>query len=234
MRKNNKGFTLVELIVTIVLLSLLAGIGTYSVISIINKSKLENYNLLITNIRSAAESYYQECKYSKETIRSMFDNDDNANNFCKNYTVTLGNLVNYGYLKGNKKVTSGTNKDKYTIENPLTGDSISNCKIKITYNSDSSMVVTTQNSLTGCPTNADYSSGATDYSLYVPSTSDSTNQTSNETNGTSNETTNDNTNDNSKDESNKESKETSKDDNDATIGGSDDMSQPIIESKKNS
>lgn len=233
MGKNNKGFTLVELIATILLLAILVGIGTYSILSIIKKSKLENYNLMITNIRSAAQSYYQECKYSKETIRSMFSTDAAANSFCNNYTVTLGDLVKYGYLKGNKKVTSGTDKDKYIIENPLTGDIISNCKIKITYNSDSSMVVTTQNLLAGCPTNADYSSGATDYSLYVPSTSDSTNQTSNEsTNNTSNNGT-----------SNDASKDTSKDDNSATIGESDnygniggvgDTTQPVVDSRETS
>ena len=43
--KNNLGFTLVELIATIVILALVMGISTYSISAIINNAKEKNYEL---------------------------------------------------------------------------------------------------------------------------------------------------------------------------------------------
>ena len=124
---NNKGFTLVELIAAIVLLSLVVGITSYSIIGIINRNKEENYNLLIKNINSAAETYYQECRYSNNDMINCnkIENDE--------YMVSLGDLVNYGFLKGNEKIKEGTEKDKYTIVNPLDNTNISNCEITVKF-----------------------------------------------------------------------------------------------------
>ena len=124
---NNKGFTLVELIAAIVLLSLVVGITSYSIIGIINRNKEENYNLLIKNINSAAETYYQECRYSNNDMINCnkIENDE--------YKISLGDLVNYGFLKGNEKIKEGTEKDKYTIVNPLDNTNISNCEITVKF-----------------------------------------------------------------------------------------------------
>ena len=83
---NSRGFTLIELIATIVLLSLVMGIGAYSITSIINKSREKDYEFLIMNIRDSVMGYYQECKF--------------VNNNCV-YEMDLGYLVRNGYLKGN-------------------------------------------------------------------------------------------------------------------------------------
>lgn len=124
---NNKGFTLVELIAAIVLLSLVVGITSYSIIGIINRNKEENYNLLIKNINSAAETYYQECRYSNNDMINCnkIENDE--------YKISLGDLVNYGFLKGNEKIKEGIDKDKYTIVNPLDNTNISNCEITVKF-----------------------------------------------------------------------------------------------------
>ena len=98
---NKKGFTLVELIATIVVLSLVVSISAYAITNIINSAKEKNYDLLIKNIKDASETYYQECKYSNNTGITCND------------TVTLQELVNYGYLKGN-----GTKDNKMKIVNP--------------------------------------------------------------------------------------------------------------------
>lgn len=112
-RLNNKGFTLVELIATIVILSLVIGITSFSITTIIKRSKEKDYNLLINEIGNAVELYYQECKY-------VNDNCDNE--------ITLGYLVTNGYLKGNS-----SNEDKYTIVNPNDGENIYDCEISYKY-----------------------------------------------------------------------------------------------------
>jgi len=57
--KNNKGFTLVEIIVTIGLLLLIATVTVPSIITIQNKNKNKNYENLKETIITAAENYYQ-------------------------------------------------------------------------------------------------------------------------------------------------------------------------------
>lgn len=108
---NKKGFTLVELIATIVVLALVVSISAYAITNIINSAKEKNYDLLIKNIKDASETYYQECKYSDITC---------------NDTVTLQELVNYGYLKGN-----GTKDNKMEIINPKDNKNIGACSIAV-------------------------------------------------------------------------------------------------------
>ena len=92
---NKKGFTLVELIATIVLMSLVLGIGGYSVVGIINNAKNKNEEIFVKKISVAIDEYislygssfvdndvYQEytiykCKYSscndnEESKREVF------------------------------------------------------------------------------------------------------------------------------------------------------------------
>lgn len=110
-----KGFTLIELLAVLILLSIIMGIGSYSIVGILNNSRDKDYKLLIENINDAVEEYYIECKYSK------FDGMD-----CSN-EITLSRLVEYGYLKSNS--TDETND----LLNPKDSKKISNCKIKYTY-----------------------------------------------------------------------------------------------------
>lgn len=115
---NKKGFTLVELIATIVVLALVVSIGAYAITNIINSAKEKNYELLIKNIIDASETYYQECKYKYSNNSGITCNDN----------VTLQDLVNYGYLKGN-----GTKDDKMVIVNPKDNINIGECSIAIKY-----------------------------------------------------------------------------------------------------
>ena len=143
---NRKGFTLVELLATILILALLLGIGTYSIISIINSSKQKNYELLINNTKSAAETYYQECKFSNNSGIPCTDNNKDGK-----YETSLGDLVTYGYLKGNDTLKNGNNKGKYTIVNPNDKVDISNCSINISYD-NGKVKVTAITSSGSCPT----------------------------------------------------------------------------------
>lgn len=175
---NNKGFTLIELIAAIVLLALVAGITTYSVTNIIRKNREENYNLLIKNINSAAETYYQECTYSKEVILDMMNDDENAFYAFCDYNVSLGELVTYGYLQGNTKIENGNNKDKYKIVNPLDNSDISNCEITVSLDNGKVKVTIPKNS--NCP------------SSDVETTNEGNNTDNNDSNSVTNEGDNSN------------------------------------------
>ena len=121
---NKKGFTLVELIATIVVLALVVSISAYAITNIINSAKEKNYELLIKNIKDASETYYQECKYSNNTGITCND------------TVTLQELVNYGYLKGNgtedNKIDNKID-NKMKIVNPKNNEYIGDCCIAVKY-----------------------------------------------------------------------------------------------------
>ena len=128
---NNRGFTLVELLATLVILAIVLTIGSFSIIKIIEHSKEKNFNLLLGEIRSAAEMYYQECKYGES-----LDDDENV---CSHdngiYITKLSTLVSYGFLKGNDTIKDdrSVNYQKYTIINPNDEVNISECEISIKY-----------------------------------------------------------------------------------------------------
>ena len=54
---NNKGFTLVELLATIVIIGLIMGIATTSAISTINNSKKKSEKVFVDKLATAIESY---------------------------------------------------------------------------------------------------------------------------------------------------------------------------------
>ena len=144
---NNKGFTLVELLATILVLALVMSIGTFSVLAILKNAKEKNYNLLLNNIKDASELYYQECKYA---------NSNNSGITCNLTKTKLGDLVKYGYLKGNSK-----KNNEYNLVNPLNDKDISQCKIRIKYN-NGSLTITSFTVGGGCPTK--YTQGIADSS----------------------------------------------------------------------
>ena len=148
---NNKGFTLVELLATIVVLAMVISIGTYAITGIINNAKEKNYQLLIANTKDGAEVYYQECKYSsKVATNTRIGCTSITENGVVKYQTTLGDLVNYGYLKGNKQ--DAENDKKFTIVNPKDDVTISECTINVWFDDSSKTVkVSAINPSGSCP-----------------------------------------------------------------------------------
>ena len=68
---NRKGFTLIELIVTIALLAVVSIISFVSITGIINDSKEKNCNNLVKSIKSATKDYISDNRYNDDFL-SLF------------------------------------------------------------------------------------------------------------------------------------------------------------------
>ena len=115
---NNKGFTLIEVIITLVMISLL----TITISGIINKtlasSKEETYKIMKKNIVTASHNYINECK--AKTIDCNFSYDDNNVFYAKV-------LEENGYFKN--------------LKSPIDEKYLGNClKILVTYDNGTSVI----------------------------------------------------------------------------------------------
>ena len=93
MKKNinkNKGFTLVELLVTILIISIITSVGYFFTTNIINSSKEKSDELSINNIKTSARTY------SKEYPDNLIWKADGENYYA---CVTIQDLINAGYYK---------------------------------------------------------------------------------------------------------------------------------------
>ncbi len=108
---NRKGFTLIELIVTIALLAVVSIISFVSITGIINDSKEKNCNNLVKSIKGAIRDYVSDNRY---------DNDFSVSN------ITISNISKY--LDGN-------------LVDPFTDEKIDTDKItfNIILNNDSTL-----------------------------------------------------------------------------------------------
>lgn len=114
---NNKGFTLIELIMTIMIIAMLALFATPNVIKMINQNKVDNYNAVIDSIKEAASLYAADNRYDLPFSGSCTPGSTNV----ISANVTIGTLIDSKALKANTK--DSTEND--TIENPCTKDIIS-------------------------------------------------------------------------------------------------------------
>lgn len=70
---NRKGFTLIELIVTIALLAVVSIISFVSITGIINDSKEKNCNNLVKSIKSATKDYISDNRYNNVFVSNVTD-----------------------------------------------------------------------------------------------------------------------------------------------------------------
>ena len=91
MNNKSKGFTLIELIATIFIISLLLSIGVVSVIGIINRSNEKSTILAENNIKKSSNLFVKEYK---DNI--IWELDENNNMYS---CVSVKSLAETGYLK---------------------------------------------------------------------------------------------------------------------------------------
>ena len=109
MEKKRKGFTLVELLATIVVLAIVVSISVYVGIQIVKKSKEKTYEVTINEVESYAKEYMLE-----NSDKLIYINDGEIEYQC----VTIQNLIDFGYLDNdieNSKINENETikKDKY-------------------------------------------------------------------------------------------------------------------------
>lgn len=114
---NKRGFTLVELLATIVLLSIISVISYVSISSVIKKNKVNNCRNLIKSIEGASKEYVSDNRYN-------FTNRDDK-------VITAEDLFRGNYLKNeimdpftNEKVNSENVKIIISLKSDYTMDKI--------------------------------------------------------------------------------------------------------------
>lgn len=104
---NRRGFTLVELLAVIAIITLVLGLTSYGVIEILNNSKGSTSKISQDGIVEAAKVYGTE-KINDDSYWKEKDGDDN-----KYFCVTIEELFNKGLLKKDSKLPNDIVKTDY-------------------------------------------------------------------------------------------------------------------------
>lgn len=116
---NNRGFTLIELIVTIALLALISTISVSVIGNIRGKHNVNAYYELLKNVESAAKLYITDNRYNLKSVGIDIKCPNN-----NTFTISLQKLVDNGYL------TTDNNGIKNFDGNTL---NLSENKVTVTY-----------------------------------------------------------------------------------------------------
>ena len=120
---NNKGFTLVELLATIVILGLVMGIASYGVISAINSSKKKSEEVFVQNFVNAIDSYLsfksstmKERKYKSEQTGDEQPNEQvvNGATIVELEPFTFDELIEGNFIEKDKFVNPKNKENCYS------------------------------------------------------------------------------------------------------------------------
>ncbi|MBQ6494606.1 MAG: type II secretion system protein [Bacilli bacterium] len=141
---NNKGFTLIEILAVIVIISILGGIAVMGVLSSINNSKDKAYEIMISNIVTASRQLYDEVdnsgiiggklyKFSVTCDESSFDcsTSEEITIVDGKISVNLQTLVSNGFLDGINNKNNSTNNNKKILLDPKDKKDLGGCEIII-------------------------------------------------------------------------------------------------------
>ena len=109
---NNKGFTLVELLATIVILGIVMGIATYGVISAIDSSKKKSEEVFVSKFASAIESYLA-LKGDKLGVKEVEDGSSSEQKFIELNYFTLNDLASENLIDKDKFINPRNKKNCY-------------------------------------------------------------------------------------------------------------------------
>ena len=124
-KMGRDGFTLIEVLAVIVIISIIGAIAAPNVLSSINASKEASEKVLADNIKTAALQLYEEYEFqSIDDDGEITDDIDVCSDDDSCIQINLEALVKHGFLKSSEE---GEQK----LINPRTGEDIGNCVIEI-------------------------------------------------------------------------------------------------------
>ena len=182
MKLNNKGFTLVEVLAVVTILTILGGVAITNILSSINTSKDASYKIMINDIVTASKTLYEEVNFGipiKEYTTEGNQETDITISTDNTITTNIQTLVSNGYLNGtdrcNQKIKNNEenietekkciisdeeNSNTKVVINPKTKKDIGSCKITIKKEENGTYTVTTTSPDSKCPSEADYTNYA--------------------------------------------------------------------------
>ena len=104
LKKLNKGFTLVEIVVTIAIMLIVVSIAVPSAINLSNKSKQRSYELQVKEIETSAKSYVLDNK-NKWNVSTIGDSE---------YCFSLEDLENAEYIEDLEELINPLTSSKFT------------------------------------------------------------------------------------------------------------------------
>ena len=126
---GNKGFTLVELLATVVILGLVLGIGTYSVVGTINNAKNKNEEIFVDRISEVIYEYIELKGLSLGKIAGREYNFDKCLNSDCSYkdasvlyelnSINISTLVSEGLIDGESMINPANKKECFDGVDPL-------------------------------------------------------------------------------------------------------------------
>lgn len=121
--KDNRGFTLIEVILAVLILAILMIIAFPNVTSIINKGKIDSCENLRESILSASKMYIKDNRYNlDESVKCEKESDsqspDSQSPDNPSFYITLKKLEDENYIKG-------------PFKNPITNEEYNPSKIKV-------------------------------------------------------------------------------------------------------
>lgn len=119
---NKKGFTLIEILAVIVIISIIASLATVNVLKIKNNSSEELLETKIENLEAAAIVYGQENPSSLTKSCTV-----SGVNYSYCTQVTVKNLIDGAYFKSTETSSTGT----IDLKNDVTNESMLSDKIQI-------------------------------------------------------------------------------------------------------
>ncbi len=132
--QNNKGFTLIELMATVIILSVLVLYIVPNMLTYFNSSKNSLSKIQQNEIKDAAKLYYKDCENSSYIDMEGENACSEFTSGTSSYCITLTKLINLGYIN---KVT--INKKEYKAKITLNVDANGKISTSITETTEAAL-----------------------------------------------------------------------------------------------